>query len=372
MQGSRRAPILQALLAAALFGAGAPVAKGLLAHIDPRVLAGLFYLGSGLGAGLLILGRRLRSRRLPADGFHREESAWRRSDIPWIVGASLCGGVAAPILLFQGLRSTPASVGSLLLNLEGAATAVIASVVFRESLGARVWGAVAILTAAGALLAWDPSGGGFGLSAGAALIGLACLLWGSDNNLTRVVSGRDPVVLVALKGSAAGSVSLLLAASAGADWPTIGFIPTAMLLGFICYGLSLALFVHSLRDLGAARTSALFGTAPFLGAGLSLLFLREAVTLRTAGAFLLMAGGAWLLLAERHEHPHEHEELEHDHRHRHDDGHHDHPHPAGECPAGGWHAHPHRHPEHVHAHAHAPDLHHRHPHARAGQSLGSR
>jgi hypothetical protein len=139
-------------------------------------------------------------------------------------------------------------------------------------------------------------------------------------------------------------------------------MPPALLFGFLCYGLSIALFVLSLREIGAARTSALFGAAPFLGAGASVIFLREPMTLRFLGAFLLMAVGAGLLFAERHSHLHRHEEIAHDHRHRHDDGHHDHAHPPGEVPAGGAHSHRHLHDSRRHAHPHAPDFHHRHDH----------
>jgi hypothetical protein len=169
-------------------------------------------------------------------------------------------------------------------------------------------------------------------------------------------------LLVAVKGTIAGLVSLAIALVGRVAWPPPLWIPAALLLGFLCYGLSIALFVSSLRDLGAARTAALFGTAPFLGAIVSLVFLREPVTRPFGGAFVLMAAGAWLLLAERHVHAHAHASMEHDHRHHHDDGHHDHAHLPGEIPPGGRHAHPHGHEDRTHAHPHAPDLHHRHPH----------
>ena len=353
---------MRALLAAALFGISAPLAKVLLGRVDAVLLAGLLYLGSGVGAGLSVaLRAALNPRR---SGGARGEAGLRRGDLPWILGATLCGGVAAPILILLGLRTTPASVGSLLLNFEGVATALIAAVVFRESLGRRVWTAVVLLAAAGILLSWDVSATGAKVPLGTVLIVLGCVLWGADNNLTRVVSGRDPLLLVAAKGTIAGLVSLTIASLGRVAWPPAQWIPVALLLGFLCYGLSIALFVSSLRDLGAARTAALFGTAPFLGAIVSLLFLREPLAPPFGGAFALMAAGAWLLLVERHGHGHAHESMEHDHRHRHGDGHHDHTHPQGEIPPGGRHAHPHRHEDRMHAHPHTPDLHHRHPHPR--------
>ncbi|HHW13845.1 MAG TPA: EamA family transporter [Firmicutes bacterium] len=346
-------PRLSALLAAALFGASTPLAKLLLGRVDPVPLAALLYLGSGLG--LLAL-------RALWPGLVFGEAPLRRNDWPWLVGAILAGGVAAPISLLYGLRHTPAATASLLLNFEGAATALLAALVFREAVGRRTGWAVMAVTAASILLSWDP-GGGWGLSWGAFGVLGACALWALDNNLTRNLSAKDPLAITTVKGLGAGAFSLLLATALRQPFPPWSTALLALLLGSVSYGASIALFIGALRSLGAARTSALFGTAPFAGALLSLLLFQEAPGVGFLAAALLMSAGASLLLREDHAHPHRHAVLQHEHRHRHDDdGHHTHAHPEGALPAGGVHSHLHTHEQVEHTHPHAPDLHHRHGH----------
>jgi drug/metabolite transporter (DMT)-like permease len=352
----RGKPAVQALLAAALFGAGIPFVKLLVAEIDPVPVAALLYLGSGAGGAVVLLGRRLRA----GSDAHASHAALARSDLPWLAGAVLSGGVAAPIVLMAGLRSTPSATASLLLNFETVATVLLAALLFREAVGRRVWMTVALVVAAGVFLSWKPEDA-WGVSTGALGIMAACALWGLDNNLTRKVSAKDPMAIVAIKGLSAGLFSLGLAFLVGAPIPTGRLVVAVMLLGFASYGLSIALFVEALRDLGAARTGALFGTAPFFGAALSFLVAPGL----PGPAFLvpaaLMAAGAVLLFGEAHGHEHHHHALAHDHRHAHDDGHHAH----GSCEVGpgGYHAHAHRHEATDHAHPHTPDLHHRHDHA---------
>ncbi len=351
--------ILQVLAAAALFGASAPLAKALLASVSPLALAALLYLGSGMGT-LAVLG--LRRLPLSAGGAATAEAPLARRDVPWLAGAILAGGVAAPIALLFGLAATPAATAALLLNFEVVATTLIAALAFREPIGRRIWLAVAVTTLGSALLSLRGDGS-WGVSLGAVGVLGACALWGLDNNLTRRISGKDPLAIVAIKGLSAGLFSLLLALSLGAPLPAARIAGEALLLGFASYGLSIALFIRGLRELGAARTGILFGTAPFLGAALSIVILKE-----TPGAPLLIslplfAGGTILLSRERHGHRHDHDELVHDHRHAHDDEHHAHPHAPGVPLNGRHHSHPHRHEPMTHAHAHAPDLHHDHGHA---------
>lgn len=347
--------MIQAFLAALLFGASAPLAKVLLGSVEPIPLAALLYLGSGLGALVLQLLRRLSA---PAT---RSEARLQRRDLPWLAGAVLAGGVVAPIVLLFSLRQTPAATASLLLNFEGVATTLIATLAFREAIGRRVWGAVVAITLASILLSWDSSGQ-WGFSPGALGVIVACILWGVDNNLTRQISARDPLTIVLVKGLGAGSCSLSLALGLGLPFPGLTATIGALLLGSISYGASIMLFILALRRLGAARTGVLFGTAPFIGAVLSLALFQEPPT----GFFLvslpLMVAGAALLAGEEHVHPHTHGALEHDHRHRHDDGHHDHTHAPGEVPRSGWHSHSHQHASLTHEHPHTPDLHHRHVH----------
>ena len=347
--------ILQALLAAILFGASAPLSKLLLQKIDPIPLAGFLYLGSGLGSWLLFAARSTGSR-----GRHAEAHL-ARADLPWLLGAVLAGGVGAPILLLLGLNRTPASTASLLLNFEAVATTLIAVLAFKEAVDRRILWAVGLITLASILLTW--TGGGWGLSLGALGILGACLLWGLDNNFTRQISAKDPLIIVGIKGLGAGSFSIVLALLLGKSLPGLGAVGLALLVGAISYGLSIQLFILALRGLGAARTGALFGLAPFVGTGLSLLFLGDRPQVLFWAALPVMLLGAWLMLTENHQHYHVHEALEHTHAHSHPDEHHVHEHPLDEYPlVNGKHAHAHRHAETAHDHPHAPDLHHRHGH----------
>jgi drug/metabolite transporter (DMT)-like permease len=340
-----------AIGSAALFGASTPLAKRLLGDgAQPLLLAGLFYLGSGIGLGLMQLVR-FGLRRPP------REAPLRRADVPRLAGAVLLGGALAPALLLLGLESTSASAAALLLNLEGVATMAIAWLVFRENVDRRLLlGAVAIVAGA-VILSW---GGGLVANPRSLLIVAACIAWGLDNNLTRGLSAADPVQITLIKGLVAGSVNLGLGLGSGAAW--LGWPQTlaALAVGFFGYGISLVLFVRALRQLGAARTSAYFSTAPFIGALIAVALFSEPLTLALILAAVLMAVGVFLHLQESHLHDHSHAEMEHEHRHAHD-SHHQHRHDALD-PAGEPHTHRHRHAPLVHAHPHYPDLHHRHDH----------
>jgi drug/metabolite transporter (DMT)-like permease len=258
----------------------------------------------------------------------------------------------------MGLARTTASSGSLLLNLEGLATMAIAWIVFRENVDRRLLiGAFAILAGA-AVLSWQ--GGPAGVGPGALAIAGACLAWGVDNNLTRKLSSADPLQITAIKGLVAGAVNLGLALARGAILPSVAATAGAGLVGLFGYGVSLVLFVLALRRLGTARTGAYFSTAPFLGAGLAIVLLREPVSPAIVAAAVLMTVGVWLHLTERHDHEHQHEALDHEHRHVHDE-HHQHAHAPGD-PPGEPHTHRHHHEPMRHTHPHYPDLHHRHGH----------
>lgn len=336
-----------ALAAALLFGAGTPLAKLLLGPVSPWMLAGVLYLGSGLGLALLRLAMR------------REHAGVARADVPWLAGAIVLGGVAGPLLLMWGLAHMPASSASLLLNAEGVFTALVAWFAFRENFDRRIALGMVLIAAGAGVLAW-PGEASFGAVVPALAVLGACLAWALDNNLTRKVALADATQVAMLKGLAAGTVNVALAAIAGAAWPAPGALAAGALLGFLSYGLSLALFVRALRDLGTARTAAYFSTAPFAGAIISVLLLHEAATWSLAAAALLMAAGVWIHLTEHHRHLHRHEPMEHDHEHEHDRHHqHEHAHPVA---AGTRHSHPHHHDAMTHAHEHYPDAHHRHRH----------
>ncbi len=340
-----------ALAAAALFGASTPAAKALGGELHPFALAGLLYAGSGLGLALWMIARRASGRRT-ALGI-------ANADLPWLAGAVLAGGVAAPAMLMFGLAATQATVASLLLNLESVFTALIAWFVFRENFDRRIALGMALITAGGVVLSVAP--GGFGdIDAAALLVVAACLFWAIDNNLTRRISAGDPVAIAAIKGCVAGSVNLALAGMAGDSWPAFGTAMAALGIGFAGYGVSLALFVVALRDLGAARAGAYFSTAPFVGVALAIGVLGEPAGATFWIAAGLMGWGVWLHVSERHEHTHGHQLLEHSHQHLHDE-HHRHAHDFA-WDGAEPHAHAHRHEPLTHRHPHFPDIHHRHEH----------
>jgi drug/metabolite transporter (DMT)-like permease len=346
-------PILQAILAAALFGASVPLSKVLLGQIDPFPLSSLQNLGCGLG--LFLLGLLSRKNR------HQLEARLVRAEWPWLAGGILVGGVAAPIVLMFSLRQTPAATASLLLNFEAAATALVAVLIFREAVGRRVWLALVLVTGGSVLLSLDFTTA-WGFSLGALGVVAACACWGLDNNFTRNISAKDPRQIVMIRGLVAGSVSCLITLTAEQGFPSFGIALEALVMGFVCYGLGMVFFILALRQLGATRTVALLATAPFVGTVLSFIIFHEPLNLLFLAALPLMIGGALLLAREEHEHLHHHLALQHEHRHRHDDGHHQHNHPAEEFSPSVWHSHLHEHPELEHAHPHTPDLHHRHRH----------
>jgi drug/metabolite transporter (DMT)-like permease len=341
-----------AIGAAILFGASTPLAKVLLqSGLTPQLLAGLFYLGSGVGLGLTWLGRTL-------SGSVTGEARLRRTDLPLLALAVLLGGALAPWLMMLGLARTSAASAALLQNLEGLATMAIAWLVLHENVDRRILiGAWAILAGA-VLLSLSPGSARAG--AGALLIALACLAWGADNNLTRPLAKADPVQIAAIKGLVAGTLNVGIAFAAHARVPSVATIAVAAVVGFLGYGVSLVLYVLGLRHLGAARTAAYFSTAPFIGALLAVALLFEPLTSRLIAAGVLMGIGLYLHLSERHDHVHRHELLEHAHRHVHDE-HHQHAH-GREDPPGEPHSHSHRHEPLTHEHSHFPDLHHRHGH----------
>ena len=342
-----------ALLSALLFGASTPLAKVLLRDIDPWMLAGLLYLGSGLG----LFAVRAVVRVLGAGP--RGEAAIRGRGWMWLALAILSGGVIGPVLLMVGLARTAATSAALLLNLEGVLTALLAWFVFWENFDRRIALGMAAIGAGGFVLTW---GGRLILSAvsGPLMIAGACLAWAVDNNLTRKVSQTDPVQIALLKGCVAGVVNVGIAFGLGSALPPLGVLGAAVVVGFAGYGVSLVLFVVALRHIGTARTGAYFSLAPFFGGLVAVLVLREPVTVQIVAAGSLMALGVWLHLTERHEHEHGHEEIAHEHRHVHDE-HHQHNHDGSESP-GEPHSHWHVHVRLRHSHAHFPDIHHRHEH----------
>lgn len=344
--------VLYGLGSAVLFGISTPVAKMLVGAVSPLMLAGLLYAGSGVGL-LLLLGLR---------------SAWSgkasRLDVPrgvewaWLAGAIFFGGVMGPVALMHGLRITPASTTSLLLNLESVFTALLAWFLFHENFDRRIALGMSAIVLGGVVLAWTPDPRASG-AAGVIFIAAACLCWAIDNNLTRRTSTSDAVLLAGLKGAVAGVINLGLALVLGQRLPGLMITSIAALVGLVGYGVSLVLFVLALRHLGTARAGAYFAAAPFFGAALAVVSTGDAITWQLLVAGALMATGVWLHVTEYHRHQHDHERLEHTHAHVHDD-HHRHLHEDGN--EAEPHSHAHVHEALVHSHPHYPDVHHRHRH----------
>ena len=347
--------VFLALISAALFGVSTPAAKALLGSIDPTILAGLLYCGAGLGVAVLRrLGRSMLSQpdapEVAADS-QRAAMACRRDRGGRHHWSCCCS--------WRAWRAPRPHTASLLLTLEGVATALMAWFVFHENFDRRIALGMACLVAGAIVLSWSGQPSLSGLFGPLAVVG-ACIAWGLDNNLTRKVSLADPLQIVELKGLIAGPSTSCSALSAGGALPALSVSAIAGVVGFLGYGVSLTLFILALRHLGTARTGAYFSTAPFLGTLAAVVFLREPVTGQLLAAGLLMGIGVWLHLTEHHEHEHAHEPMEHAHPHMHDE-HHQHEHAPGD-PPGEPHTHVHRHERLKHKHPHLPDMHHTHRH----------
>lgn len=338
-----------ALLSAFLFGAATPASKALLTTLEPFQLAGLLYLGAALAMAPWV---RLEGRSGPGLAL-LGANRWR------LAGAVLFGGVLGPVLLLAGLRWSLAGSVSLLLNLEGVATAVLGVLFFREHLGAIGWCGVAGVLAASVLVV---GGGDWPGMVGALFAAGACLCWAIDNHLTALIDGISAERSTLVKGLAAGGVNLALGFATSPWTAPLEVVAAALAVGALSYGASIALYIRSAQVLGATRAQAAFATAPFAGAGLSFLFLHEPLGIAHVLSALLLVPSIAALFWSRHFHLHAHPPLEHVHSHRHDDEHHLHTH--DDTTPDLRHSHPHRHDDLIHAHPHWPDVHHRHHHDR--------
>lgn len=348
-----KSPLIFIIISASLFGISPPLAKLLVKDIPPVALAGLLYLGAFVGLSLYSVARR-RKTSTP----DKMAAPLERKDFPWLAGAVLTGGIIGPISMMMGLTRISGFSASLLLNLEGLATAMIAVIFFKENAGKRLWLALVCMTIAGVFLTWDPGGSKFSI-VGPLLLIFAMVCWGIDNNLTRNISDKDPIQIAKIKGFVAGIISLSLALILGMKIPLDLMIVFALLLGSFSYGVSLVFFIKALEGLGSSRTGVFFSFAPFIGAIASLIILREWIgwVMYPAAGFMII--GVWLIGSERHSHIHHHKTVTHTHSHNHSDMHHLHEH------SGTFHEphiHEHTHIELVHTHVHWPDTHHRHEH----------
>lgn len=342
--------VSQSLLSAFLFGVSPVFVKLIMGETSPVLLAGLLYLGSGIGLHVILL---LKRQQIVSEIF-----ALSRKNRVKLLGSIVAGGVLAPLCLLYGIQLGTVFEVSLLLNLEAMVTTVLAWILFHESVGRRVWIGCGFLLLGGMIVSWD-SESYFGFSQAGLFLLAACIFWGIDNNLTRDVEEISPAILGSLKGWVAGGFNTLLAVVMGQF--SIGWIRAVEILsiGAMSYGLSLVLFVNALRLLGAARTSAYFSMGPFWGMLFSLLLLGELPTNHQWISVGVMALGIWVLYREQHIHLHVHEQITHCHRHTHDE-HHQHLHDT--TVDSKYHEHLHTHEPLTHTHVHWPDIHHRHRH----------
>lgn len=336
-----------ALAAAILYGISAPFSKLLLNTLHPALLAGLLYLGAGLG--MLIWNTLLTGKRRVTS-----EAKLSKKDWPY-VAAMILLDIAAPISLMTGLTMTTAENASLLNNFEIVATGLLAAIFFRESIGKRMGLAILFITVASFLLSIE-SAASFSFSAGSIFVLIACLCWGLENNCTRMLSLKNPLQIVVIKGFGAGTGALLIFIIVGGEFQFVIQMIYALILGFVSYGLSIFFYIKAQRDLGAARTSAYYAAAPFIGVLVSWIVLGETMNGTFAVALLIMILGTYMAMSEKHQHRHIHDNVTHDHLHNHQDGHHLH---SEETVS---HSHVHTHEPIAHVHGHTPDMHHRHSH----------
>lgn len=342
--------ITYAVLAAALFGMSAPIAKLLLSEIPPLMMSSLVYLGAGFGMLIVDLTRVIAKTKHP-------EARLAKNELPFIL-AMIILDIAAPISLMLGLTMTTAANAALLSNFEIVATSVIALIVFKEAVGKRLWLSIALITIASIILSTNDIFS-FSFSLGSIFVILSGVFWGFENNCTRKLSIKDPLQVVIIKGLGSGTGALVIAAYANELVWNFRLILPALLLGFFAYGLSIFLYVTAQRSLGAARTSAYYAISPFIGVLLSFFLFDEPITTAFIAASIFMVIGTYFTVAEKHGHQHIHRLLEHEHRHNHSEIHHNHSH---EDNSKKEHSHLHVHIEMIHSHEHTPDIHHRHQH----------
>ena len=285
MKGKQGRAILLAFLAAALYAVNSPCSKLLLAHVSATMLAGFLYLGAGVGMAVVSVAQR-------AGHVAAKEQPLTKAELPYTLAMILLD-ILAPILLMLGLSATTAANASLLNNFEIVATSVIALVVFREAISKRLWVAIALVTLSSMLLSFEDMSS-FSFSSGSLLVLGACVCWGFENNCTRKLSAKSPLEIVELKGFGSGLGAIIVALIAGESLPTARYALLTMLLGFVTYGLSVFFYVYAQRDLGAAKTSAYYAVAPFIGVLLSLIVFHELPNGMFFVALAMMAVGAWL------------------------------------------------------------------------------
>lgn len=273
-----------AILAAALYAVNSPVSKLLLDKIPATMMAALLYLGAGIG--LFIVGLiQKRTRK------SQKELPLTKKELPYTIGMVVLD-IAAPIFLMLGLKTTTAANASLLNNFEIVATAIIALFIFKEAISKRLWLAIVLVTLSSIILSVEDMSS-FSFSFGSIFVLLACICWGFENNCTRMLSSKNPLEVVVIKGFGSGLGSLTIALILGEKVTDVRYIVFALLLGFVAYGLSIFFYIYAQRELGAAKTSAYYAIAPFIGVALSIVIFREIPTITFIIALIIMIAGTY-------------------------------------------------------------------------------
>jgi len=346
MKNKQYKAISFAILAAALYAISSPVSKLLLKEISATLMASFLYLGAGIGMAIVGFIKHIKYKE-------RRERSLTKQEIPYTI-AMVILDIVAPILLMFGLTmATPENV-SLLNNFEIVATSLIALLIFKESISKRLWGAIILITVSSIILSVKDISS-FSFSLGSIFVLLACICWGIENNCTKKLSVKDPLQVVVIKGLGSGLGSLIIAFVLDEKTNNIIYIIAALLLGFFAYGLSIFFYIYAQRYLGAAKTSAYYAIAPFIGAGLSLIIFRELPNFSFIIALVIMIIGTYFASTEEHNHT----VIIHEHIHSHNDNHHTHSHNEIVI---GKHSHIHAHEECNHSHKHREDTHHSYAH----------
>ena len=320
---------IYAVLAAALYAINVPLSKLLLQYAEPTMMAAFLYLGAGFGLFLYGLIEKFTGKEMGREPLTRKE-------LPYTI-AMVVLDIAAPILLMLGINATTSANVSLLNNFEIVATSIIALVIFKEVISKKLWFAIALVTVASAILSFEGTGS-FVFNSGSLFVLGACLCWGFENNCTKMISNKSSVEIVVIKGTFSGLGSLVVAFLLGEQIPDVKWLFCILLLGFVAYGLSIHFYIMAQKDLGAAKTSAYYSIAPFLGVMFSMVLLREKPELQFYIALVIMVVSTYFMLKDTIElqHTHEHEHI-HTHKHSHGNTVHTHSH------------------SHIHSHLHVHD-----------------
>ncbi|MBE7064020.1 MAG: DMT family transporter [Ruminococcaceae bacterium] len=336
---TKKIATMYAVLAAALYAINVPLSKLLLQHAEPTMMAAFLYLGAGVGLFLYGLIEKFTGKEAKREPLTRKE-------LPYTI-AMVVLDIAAPILLMLGINATTSANVSLLNNFEIVATSIIALVIFKEVISEKLWFAIALVTVASTILSFEGMGS-FVFNSGSLFVLGACFCWGFENNCTKMISNKSSVEIVVIKGTFSGLGSLAVAFLLGEQIPDVKWLFCIVLLGFVAYGLSIHFYIMAQKDLGAAKTSAYYSIAPFLGVMFSMILLREKPELQFYIALVIMLVSTYFMVKDTIElqHTHEHEHI-HTHEHSHGDTVHTHSH------------------SHIHSHLHVHDgdsENHRHKH----------